>query len=519
MVPVNFNPSYKDAIRGEWLKAPRDFTNGNLRSVRVDALPDMSARAQGIRVTFTDGKEHIFPLEVTTGRQPEWPTADMEPAVPLSTIKSIDLLLSKDSNDTPDDRAVCECPLEYEVRIPGGTFYLYQPVTWKCADYTGISSSANEISVPVLRMKMRLPDYSVITHLNDNALYYSQAVWASGDSLLLNRVLARYNVNDPYPDPKRNLGDAPNLRPLASCVDPAPVAMTGNYLGFIWHFENEDARQVWLEHNGFKEGAEKTETLVSLPSGGVFAEAVLGRFNAAEKLDLSRFWNWQDSPIPILPPDIAPVQSGSRARDMALDAGQLGTPAVQLPVLQQLPDPTGAGSVLNALTTSNMFRDMSGQAEVAAALQKSVELSASGSEHASEQAGKAMQALMQHQQALASIAAGVAKTGITAGVEKAKLANANVSKIGAVINSAEKADAAFAKQSAAPTPPQAPAKTSKAPTPPPLPPKPKAAPSPSKTMPFKTAAYTSVIGELEGVLKARGKWQQNGDDDTDTSSS
>ena len=39
-----------------------------------------------------------------------------------------------------------------------------------------------------------------------------------------------------------------------------------------------------------------------MPTGGFFAEAVLGRFNSAEKLDLSRFWNWQDSPIPLTLP-------------------------------------------------------------------------------------------------------------------------------------------------------------------------------------------------------------------------
>ena len=33
------------------------------------------------------------------------------------------------------------------------------------------------------------------------------------------------------------------------------------------------------------------EEIIPLPSGGVFAEAVLGRYNAAEKLDLTRFWN------------------------------------------------------------------------------------------------------------------------------------------------------------------------------------------------------------------------------------
>ena len=63
-----------------------------------------------------------------------------------------------------------------------------------------------------------------------------------------------------------------------------------------------------------------------VPSGGVFAEAVLGRFNSAEKLDITRFWNWQDSPIPIQAPDIAAIQAGTRKTDDNLTPSQLFAP-------------------------------------------------------------------------------------------------------------------------------------------------------------------------------------------------
>jgi hypothetical protein len=35
---------------------------------------------------------------------------------------------------------------------------------------------------------------------------------------------------------------------------------------------------------------------VTLPAHGTLGEAVLGCCNSAEKIDLTRFWNWQDSP-------------------------------------------------------------------------------------------------------------------------------------------------------------------------------------------------------------------------------
>src|SRR5262249_9768793 len=101
--------------------------------------------------------------------------------------------------------------------------------------------------------------------------------------------------------------------------------------------------------------------LIPIPTGGVFAEAVLGRSNSAEKLDITRFWHWEDSPIPMLPTEIAPVQTGSRATPEDLTPGQLSPPLLNIVNPTSLPDPTGLGAALNALATLN-FRDMSGLA-------------------------------------------------------------------------------------------------------------------------------------------------------------
>ncbi len=102
--------------------------------------------------------------------------------------------------------------------------------------------------------------------------------------------------------------------------------------------------------------------LVPIPTGGVFAEAVLGRSNSAEKLDITRFWNWQDSPIPLQPPEIAAISTGTRATPDTLTPGQLGAPVLNLMGPTQLPDPAGLSAVLGALANGNMFRDMSGLA-------------------------------------------------------------------------------------------------------------------------------------------------------------
>ena len=44
---------------------------------------------------------------------------------------------------------------------------------------------------------------------------------------------------------------------------------------------------------------------------------------------MTRFWNWQDSPIPIQAPDIAAIQAGQREGVEAPEAGSLDASVVK----------------------------------------------------------------------------------------------------------------------------------------------------------------------------------------------
>ena len=142
-------------------------------------------------------------------------------------------------------------------------------------------------------------------------------------------------------------------------IDPMPVTVLGNMLGFVWHDEEDAEFAAWKkEHVDF---AKVDFDLVSVPTGGVFAEAVLGRFNSAEKLDLTRFWNWQDSPIPILPPEISAVQAGQRQpADDAVRPAAWTSPSSTLSTRPHSPDPSTVAGTLSALGNGALFRDMSG---------------------------------------------------------------------------------------------------------------------------------------------------------------
>jgi hypothetical protein len=204
-------------------------------------------------------------------------------------------------------------------------------------------------------------------HLAGNKLHYNQAIWRSLDTSTIALLLSPFQFEG---------------LPVADLIDPRPIQVAGNYLvfrmpGFTSHAnmraENEqgvgaeaESRQNWLgwlTKRGLSfDKAQGSEQLVPVPTGGVFAEAVLGRSNSAEKLDPTRFWNWQDSPIPLQPPEIAAIGLGSRAQPMDVTPGQLGQPVVNIVNPTNLPDPAGLGPTLAALQNGGMFRDMSGLA-------------------------------------------------------------------------------------------------------------------------------------------------------------
>jgi hypothetical protein len=194
----------------------------------------------------------------------------------------------------------------------------------------------------------------LLEHLQANRAYYTQAVLGNLDSTSLVMLLS---------------GVSWQGQPLVRQIEPNPIAVAGNYLVLGAPAEDDEpsglnATDTWATLMRDREITRDRhdQRLIPIPTGGVFAEAVLGRSNSAEKLDITRFWNWQDSPIPIQPPEISPVSAASRAQQETLTPGQLGAPVVSMMSPSAVPDPAGLSAVLGAIASGNMFRDMSGLA-------------------------------------------------------------------------------------------------------------------------------------------------------------
>lgn len=212
----------------------------------------------------------------------------------------------------------------------------------------------------------------LVEHLNNNFEYYHHAIWWTMDP---NR---RYMLLDGYFAP------GSGNRSVASVVENRVIGIVGNSIVL------PVARGVHLNPRFVKDGVGKRADLldfyklespvpasrVSLPTRGVFAEAVLGACNSCEEIDDSRFWRWEESPIDE-PPAINPVSTDTRRTDPAtVTPTPFPTPIVSIQNAPAAPDPAGVNGVLTALGKQS-FPDITGlagtQANAAAAYKQALD--------------------------------------------------------------------------------------------------------------------------------------------------
>lgn len=221
------------------------------------------------------------------------------------------------------------------------------------------------------RVKEDMAGRKVTAILNRHQLLINQHIWMRIDSYRLERLLHGRTFRG------RSLDG----------VDPKPVGVFGPYLALRWPFNAEEA--LAGEVDKFRRENEVTpddlpETTVALPSGGFFGEAVLGQAVSAEKIDLTRFWNWKDSPIPILPPELDKIVLGSRASDAKFASQEFAAPLAKVADLA-LPEGADLTAAINAVTKDAGFNKMSPE-EQTKALTASIQSAQAGAAAASQAA-------------------------------------------------------------------------------------------------------------------------------------
>ena len=245
----------------------------------------------------------------------------------------------------------------------------------------GFVASRNQaIDITVLQNTLPVDLVDLTARLMAAQLHYSQSIWLRADRQSPLMQLAPYVLD---------MGGT-TIR-VVEWMDPAPVTVAGNYLAFRFTYEADEAWQAWKAREA---AAARTRTsLIPLPTGGVFAEAVLGEFNAAEKLDTTRFWKWQESPIPNLAPEIAATAQGGLQRIEAPGVTSLPDAVVSLQQPLALPALGNSEALLKTLMVSKLFNDMSGVEITQGLLKASIEASRDGDLAAAKQANDTLKAI------------------------------------------------------------------------------------------------------------------------------
>jgi hypothetical protein len=194
----------------------------------------------------------------------------------------------------------------------------------------------------------------LIQHLNGNRGFYNRAIW-----MLMDPIERRLHM-------EAALGSDSHL---LAAIDDKPICVSGNYVGFIYN--GSMASDLTAEPDQELD-PDPLESIVTLPTRGVFAEAQLGHCNSCEKRDVTRMWDWSEMTTEE-PPVISGIEPGPRGQMPNLTPQQLPANIIQITQPQAAPDPTAMANALGVLRTPNIFRDMSGLDQASAILGKLVD--------------------------------------------------------------------------------------------------------------------------------------------------
>ena len=233
---------------------------------------------------------------------------------------------------------------------------------------------------PLLRFNDLLKIEQCLQHVVKNTITYSRSVWMSLTPEERVIMLEGYTIGVPA----GGIADDTQNIPLLNCISNQVLGYYGNSLIFPFTIPIEVAEKIGFKGEGqdkavplttgaiqqvlgdyHKNGFSPPVSRIALPTHGVLGEAILGHCSSAEKIDLRRFWNWQDSPIPQAT-DINPVTIN---RGTGLEAATAANTLTGLPsIINNLTLPSGDSALAQALIAGQdktPFQNITGGAELA----------------------------------------------------------------------------------------------------------------------------------------------------------
>jgi hypothetical protein len=182
----------------------------------------------------------------------------------------------------------------------------------------------------------------LLGHLNCHKRYYNALLWLDEDP---NDRVMKWSCCDD--------GDLPFN--LIEHIENEPITVYGDYLVFpVAGSELVDDPAIL-----------PIETLVTMPTPGVYAEGILGQCNTCEKIDPDTFWNWKDSPCP----DTAPALTNPPKPQQGVSPSDFKTDAISN-LISFSNVPSVPDSILKGLISSLISSADSGSSEAKGLLDK-----------------------------------------------------------------------------------------------------------------------------------------------------
>ena len=287
-----------------------------------------------------------------------------------------------------------QLPLELKLSINDPNFKKLQnyitfsvedlTITYSTAHFNGVLYSGNvnddlfddtSLYIPENSEEKRNPRkddahlvYKLIEHLNSHIEHYNKALWFNLDAD------RRYMLLDGFDIPIFNDYGLPiGRRSLASVVKNELITITGNSLVLPVAAGYRVSQSYIVEESA--DGVEVVSLLdhyqpltpvepyrISVPTKGVFAEAMQGACNACEKIETDRLQDWTKFPNTDEPTTISPVVVPTPSvADWKAAFKELAPPMVNIQNAPTAPAP-GAGleGLSDALTKSGVFKDVTG---------------------------------------------------------------------------------------------------------------------------------------------------------------
>jgi hypothetical protein len=249
---------------------------------------------------------------------------------------------------------------------------------------------------------------ALLQHVVENTVDYSKAVWQSLTPEERAIMLERFTIGVP----SGGVPDDTDEVPLLNCVANQVLGYFGNAAIMPFFippgvaekvkYTSRDVQDSLLRFH--RQSYRPAQSSITLPARGVLGEAVLGHCESSEKIDLTRFWNWQDSP-PDTATDLSAVAGLFADSNQLVGGAGAQAPAVLQPGASMVTINQGpaaltpadlASALIKGQPTSNLPQDLTGITQLGAQMKVQTETTADSlNKTIAEASGLAKEAMKQ----------------------------------------------------------------------------------------------------------------------------